>query len=203
MGSQSPPEEVLDSQEVPTIPMGGDGVPPAGGDGVPPEGGDGVPPEGGGGVPPAPLVSPEGGDGVPASQVVQQSDWLSGVQPKTSLRKWLPAEWRGRFDEGGIADVLVPAATMQHRIETITAQLVAHAALTVLMETMEQQPCATMWLAIEQADEADVLSSRDLKSLKALNREANACKHDPVTSGSASSKRSAPSKGPFPLSKRR
>lgn len=159
MDRQHQAEEIDDSQECPTIPMG-DGVPS--GDGAP--SGDGVP----------------SGDGFP--RAAEATGWLAPVVPKTSLREWLPHEFRDRFVEGGIADVLIPAATMDHRVKTISAQIVAHAALTVLLETMHKAAPASMWLAIDTANEADLLNERDMHALKALNKEANACKHSPITS---------------------
>ena len=105
---------------------------------------------------------------------------MVGKNPKTCLREWLPEEWRDQFVKGGVADVLVPAATMEHRVKTMSAAIVAHAALTTVMETLNVEPCSSMWVAIEKAQEVDLVSEKDLRALKALNREANACKHQPM-----------------------
>ena len=185
-------EEVLDSQEAPTptIPMGQENPATPTGGGA--ESGDGVPStcKGGGA---------DSGDRVPSiSKAVPATGWLNPVASKTSLRQWLPEEWRNRFVDGGIADVLVPAGTIEHRISTISAQIVAHAALTVMMETVHLEASSSMWVSIEKAIEVDLLSQKDMHSLKALNREANACKHLPITgsgqvgSSSSHTKRSGP-----------
>ena len=168
MDSQAPVEEVQDSQEIPATPVS--------------TGGD------------------EGrGDGVPSElKALAASGLLKPAGSMTSLRQWLPEEWRNRFVEGGVADVLIPAATMEHRIATISAQIVAHAALTVMMETIHLEPSSSMWVSIEKAMEVDLLSQKDMHALKALNREANACKHSPISgsgqvgSSSSHNKRSGP-----------
>ena len=189
MGSQAPVEEVLDSQEAPTIPLGQENPATPTGGGA--DSGDGVPStcKGGG---------EDSGDGVPSISKSVGVRSGSALASKTSLRQWLPEEWRNRFVEGGVADVLVPAATIEHRISTISAQIVAHAALTVMMETVHLEPASSMWVSIEKAIEVDLLSQKDMHSLKALNREANACKHSPITgsgqvgSSSSQTKRAGP-----------
>ena len=143
---------------------------------------------------------------VPGSQDIQpatQAEVDAGIAraskgggvPTTSLRGHLPFEFIGKFREGGIADVLVPGATMEHRTQTVSAQIVAQAALTILLETSGLQGTHKLWLSIERAAAADLISQHDVFLLKGLNKEANASKHDPIphlhsasSSGSATKK---------------
>ena len=99
-----------------------------------------------------------------------------------SLRMFLPEDWSKKFGFGGIADVCIAESPVvwAHRIEVVSAQVMAHAALSTLLATVGVQAEDTLAQCIIQVQNQDLIGSGDFLALRALNREANVAKHQPV-----------------------
>lgn len=84
-----------------------------------------------------------------------------------------------KFVQGGVADIQIgePSYVWQHRINMVTGQLMAHAALTTLLSVAGLPPRSTLSESIRVAQENDLISPHDAKMLRDLNTEANVAKH--------------------------
>ena len=100
-----------------------------------------------------------------------------GPWPETiKLRDVLPENMLPSFLFGGVADILVPAASIRHRSQLLTAQVVAHSAMNEVLAAGGPESEGSLYDAIDAAMDADLIGKQECVVFKSLNKEASACK---------------------------
>ena len=80
-----------------------------------------------------------------------------------------------------MADILVPAASIRHRSQLLTVQIVAHSAMMRVLAAGGLESEGSLYDAIDAAMDADLIGKQErVCVLKSLNKQANACKHPSI-----------------------